>query len=555
MNDVKYVPPLLCLPPNRDVFPNGPTTYYYAYDRQYSYYSTNLYGYYCYALVPVAAPMRRKKSSPSPPPPVQNRVCTGSITFLSESICDFPPESFEVDFQLNPLGGLFNSTISGCDALPHERASFVCSDTTPIIRAKLLAALQPQFVGKVDFTVTKSTIGTGFDNFVTSIELLPDGKMIIGGAFTSYNGTPSNRIIILNPDFSVFQTTLGTGFDNTVNAITLLSNGDIVVVGNFTTYNGLASQGIIILNPDLTVDTLAQGAGFVNPSVNAVTILNGNIVVGGGFDFYNGIAVPRGIIILNPDLTVNTTGVGTGIDNAVQELTILNGNIVVGGSFSFYDVNVSRNIIILNPDLTINTVTVGLGFNTSVFALGINSSGQIVAGGTFATYNLVASSGIIILDSTLNIVTTAAGTGFVGGVQALVVKSNGDIVAGGAFTTYNGESSEGIIILNADLTRDTLADGTGFGPFPNVLALAVQPDEKIVVGGFITGYNGIAANHIIRLNPDLTVDVASNDTYTIEVTYTDLSSTPTPTSLLGTILENCVVIENQTDMNLICVIS
>lgn len=88
MNDIRYVPPLLCLPPNRDVFPNGPTTYFYAYDREYSYYSTNLYGYYCYALVPIAAPTRRKKK-------IEPQICP-PICIVGESNSIFSPPPLTV---------------------------------------------------------------------------------------------------------------------------------------------------------------------------------------------------------------------------------------------------------------------------------------------------------------------------------------------------------------------------------------------------------------------------------------------------------------------------
>ena len=42
--------------------------------------------------------------------------------------------------------------------------------------------------------------GTGADNLVFASKIQPDGKIIIGGNFTSYNGTPRNRIARLNTD-------------------------------------------------------------------------------------------------------------------------------------------------------------------------------------------------------------------------------------------------------------------------------------------------------------------------------------------------------------------
>jgi hypothetical protein len=42
----------------------------------------------------------------------------------------------------------------------------------------------------------------------------------------------------------------------------------------------------------------------------------------------------------------------------------------------------------------------------------------------------------------------------------------------------------------------------------NVTALAIQPDGKIIIGGVFTMYKGIAANRIVRLNVDGSLDAS-----------------------------------------------
>ncbi len=54
--------------------------------------------------------------------------------------------------------------------------------------------------GSID---TSFNIGTGFNGYVRTIILQPDGKILVSGAFNSYNGTTSNRIICLNSDGSI----------------------------------------------------------------------------------------------------------------------------------------------------------------------------------------------------------------------------------------------------------------------------------------------------------------------------------------------------------------
>src|SRR5690606_21835283 len=87
---------------------------------------------------------------------------------------------------------------------------------------------------------TSFNIGIGFNNEdVRSVALQPDGKVLVGGSFTSYNGQAQNRIARLNTDGSLDTSfEIGTGFNNSyVVAITLQPDGKVLVGGSFTSYN------------------------------------------------------------------------------------------------------------------------------------------------------------------------------------------------------------------------------------------------------------------------------------------------------------------------------
>jgi uncharacterized delta-60 repeat protein len=93
-----------------------------------------------------------------------------------------------------------------------------------------------------------------------------------------------------------------------------------------------------------------------------------------------------------------------------------------------------------------------------------------------------------------------------GRIWAVVVQSDGKILIGGDFTTVspNGGAAVArnrIARLNADGTLDPV-----FNPNANdsVYAIAVQPDGKILAGGFFNGKNSIGGqtrNYIARLDP------------------------------------------------------
>jgi uncharacterized delta-60 repeat protein len=155
--------------------------------------------------------------------------------------------------------------------------------------------------GSID--VSFNAGGTGFQypaGDVKTIALQSDGKLLIGGIFTSYNGLTSNKIIRLNSDGSKDNSfVIGSGFNNDVYSIILQSDGKILVGGKFTSYNGISVTGITRLNNDGTLDnTFVAGTRFDN-YVNSIAIQSdGKILTGGEFINYNEITLRR-IIRLN----------------------------------------------------------------------------------------------------------------------------------------------------------------------------------------------------------------------------------------------------------------
>lgn len=75
------------------------------------------------------------------------------------------------------------------------------------------------------------------------------------------------------------------------------------------------------------------------------------------------------------------------------------------------------------------------------------------------------------------------------------------MIVGGQFTQYNNIPNINIVRLNNDSTgsRDnTFLTGNGFNS--DVKKIVIQPDGKILVGGYFTDFNGTTYNRIIRLN-------------------------------------------------------
>ena len=375
--------------------------------------------------------------------------------------------------------------------------------------------------GTRDTTFTTNT-GTGFNNTVYSIAIQSDGKIVIGGAFTTFNSVTVNRIVRLNSDGTLdttFTTNTGTGFNNSVYSIAIQSDGKLVMGGDFTTFNSVTVNRIVRLNSDGTRDTTFTtntGTGFDN-NVNSIAIQSdGKIVIGGGFTIFNGVTVNR-IVRLNSDGTTDTTfttNTGTAFNDAVNSVAIQSdGKLICGGVFSTFNGTTANGIVRLNSDgtrdttFTTNTETV---FNSVVNSIAIQSDGKIICGGFFTTFNNVTVNRIARLnsDGTRDTTfTTNTGTAFNGIVYSIAIQSDGKIVIGGFFTTFNGTTVNRIVRLNSDGTLDTTFTtntGTAFGGI--VYSIAIQSDGKIVCGGAFTTFNGTTVNRIVRLNSDGTRD-------------------------------------------------
>ena len=378
------------------------------------------------------------------------------------------------------------------------------SSTTALIAAyaALDAAYYPsEGFGSLD---TSFTIGTGFNAVSVPVAIQSDGKIVVGGLFSSYNGTARNGIIRLNADgTNDTGFTIGSGFGGGgVSRVALQPDGKIVASGTFTSYNGTAQSRITRLNADGTLDTgFVIGTGFVGTVVDIALQSDGKILVVGNFTQYNGTAQSR-IIRLNADGTRDTSfTIGTSFNGPPSAVAIQSdGKILVGGDFTSYNGAARTNIIRLNADGTNDTgFTVGSGFNNSVFDIAFQPNGKIVVSGSFTSYNGTSRSRIIRLnaDGTNDTGFTWAG-GFNDSVFTIAIQSNGKIIAGGNFTSYDGTARNRIARLNADGTLDTsFVIGTGFATTPQ--AIALQSDGKIFVTGDFTSYNGTTQTRITRL--------------------------------------------------------
>ena len=368
----------------------------------------------------------------------------------------------------------------------------------------------------------------GFNDNVYTLTLVGTNQLLVGGDFTMADGVARNRVARLNPDgtldskFSFPSSSYGA--NDSVRAMAVQYDGHILIGGLFTSFNSVALSRIARLNTDGSLDSLFNPGSGADNAVYALaeTFVNGTskVLAAGAFANLNGQTY-NGIGRLNydgtPDTNFNSGGLGanaTVYALAVYPTNSPNaGKILIGGDFTAYNGATNFNHIArLNADGSVDNTfnPTGSGANDSVRAIALQLDGQILIGGLFTNVNgsifnhIARLNGDGTVDSSFN-----PGLGANDGVFSIGVQTDNRIVLGGEFTLASGVTRNRITRLNPDGSVDpTINFGLGANSF--VTAIAIQedliagyptnvPDEKIIIGGGFTTYNGDSHPHLARI--------------------------------------------------------
>ncbi|MBL7865638.1 MAG: T9SS type A sorting domain-containing protein [Cyclobacteriaceae bacterium] len=356
--------------------------------------------------------------------------------------------------------------------------------------------------------------GVGLNEFgsIEAVAIQSDGKIILGGSFDSYNGVSRSGIVRVNADGTLDPTfDPGTGIAGVIRLITsmvILSDGKILIGGSFTSYNGVARNRIARLNSDGSLD-MTFASTLDDPVFDIAVQADNKILVG----TYS----PKGVIRLNANgSTDNSFGsLNLGGNSVVYELTIqANGQLLIGGSFLSVKGADRLRIARLNANGTLDTFAPSpLG---EVWAIAEQPDGKIIIGGSFTA--MQGAPGVAYLtrvnsDGSLD-ATFASGAGPDGEVLDIMVQPDGKIVIAGGFKKYNLVDKPLLARLNTDGTLDNgFNPGTSFdvvGLGPRVSSLGLQADGRIVAGGNFNLFGNGERRSIARVATNGEVDLSFN---------------------------------------------
>ncbi len=374
--------------------------------------------------------------------------------------------------------------------------------------AATVTLLDNEMPGNVDYEFG----GVGPNGPVRALALQYDNRIVIGGEFTTVDGFSFIRIARLLPN-GLYDGSFnpGAGANSNVHAVASAPDGRVYLGGEFTTVNTTNRIRIARLNEDGKLDaTFNVANGGANGIVRAIALqANGQVLIAGDFTQVSGIARSR-IARLNSNGTLDTNFNAT-LNASAYALAIQpDGTLLVGGAFSLANGAPRSGLVRLNTNGTLDTsLVIGTGFNGQVNALALQADGRILAGGLFGTFNGLPQNNLARLspDGALD-ATFGSGTGPNGAVHGLAVAPNKKILLGGDFQTYSGAFVGRIARLKANGSLDFLFVA-GAGADNTVRAVVVQPDTAVVIGGSFTNVHAIERRHVARLHGDEKSNIAT----------------------------------------------
>jgi uncharacterized delta-60 repeat protein len=358
--------------------------------------------------------------------------------------------------------------------------------------------------GSVDPTFNP---GSGVDNNgtarVSSIALQSDGKILIGGDFTTVDGQSRPRVARLNANGSVdAQFNPGAGANGEVFSVLAQPDGKVLIAGSFTEVAGQPRNRVARLNSDGTLDAQFAPKPGANFDVLFMQLLpDRGILIGGGFDQVDNVT-RNAIAQLQTNGTLNVSfDPGSGADGAVASISLRDdGKVLIAGDFSHVDDQPRPFIARLNSNGSLDsTFDPGTGPDAEVYSTKVLTNGAVLIAGTFTKVSTTPRKRIArlspggSLDQAFD-----PGSGADLDISALAIQTDEKILAGGNFSQFNSVACNSLARLNPNGSLDSNFV-SGLGTDSSVQSLAVQSDGRILVGGYISTANGLPRNGIARL--------------------------------------------------------
>src|ERR1043166_9113101 len=216
-----------------------------------------------------------------------------------------------------------------------------------------------------------------------ALALQSDGKILVAGSFTNVNGTALTNLARLNTNGTLDATfkpvTMSGGsyfpaLPGVLNCVAVDSQGRVIVGGDFTSVSGQARTNLARLNSDGSLDTNFSALASTDYAVWSIALESyGKIVIGGFFNMVNGVT-NNYVAKLKDDGAIDPGfNTGLGPDDVVYSAVVQSdGKIVLGGGFVDIDTNYLSGIgRLLNTQTVSPPRLINPNFSNAVFRVSV----------------------------------------------------------------------------------------------------------------------------------------------------------------------------------------
>ena len=393
--------------------------------------------------------------------------------------------------------------------------------------------------GAIDPTFSVGEVLTGSSpGKIYALTTDSSGAVLIAGDFTSIGGT--NRGMIAKLDslgklMSSFGS--GTGANGPIRSMLVQTDGKILVGGEFTSINGTARNRIARLNSDGSLDTTFNPGSGANGTVFAIAnatasypFYNSGIIIGGDFTSYDGTNRGR-VALLSTSGSLNTSYLNSsGANGTVYSIAgstsypdFSGSGLYFGGAFTTFDGQTCNRIAKLDNSFGLDYYfNIGSGPNGPVYCISLIqnrfSRTSLLVGGEFTEFNGYIRGNLALLSSSYSFSSASSldlsfNVWTDGSVRTIsnpsqYYSSTQNIYIGGDFQMVDGATRKRIakIVTSSYGGYPTGLQGNvdaTFNPDPGINArvstVAYLSDSRILVGGEFSAIQSVATPPIARL--------------------------------------------------------
>ncbi|MEQ9376735.1 MAG: tandem-95 repeat protein [Imperialibacter sp.] len=362
--------------------------------------------------------------------------------------------------------------------------------------------------GSLDDSFGLSSVGEEFLYYPTSVEIVEDNKLIVGGLTRDENFKNFNKIIRLKTDGSLDNEFPVTRVDRISSGrlfVKTTSDGTIYAAGDVNSSDGQIRPGLIAFDSNGEVLDFNSNLGGV-PSVGAVVQQNGKVIIYGSFYEVNNVR-NYGICRLNPDGSVDN-GFDIGVDlsaprrGGIRDVEIQsNGKILIGGYFNLDESNVFYELLRFEEDGSLDESFSKVDTEFTINTINIRAGDDIYIGGSFTTINGVAINSLAKLTKDGELINSFNPSNSIpknSTINEILFLESGSIILGGTLSNFDG------LVYKVDEEGNLISSiPTSFLDNNYVNFIKVWGDKLIFGGSRSSGFS-TDDNFLFQSNSDLT---------------------------------------------------